>query len=155
MNITVTKEDIEYGQRRDPENCAIARALVRAGLDHFGVMGPSVMVADGWGRLTSLRLPEEVSDWIFNFDAGNPVEPLHFKINLPPRPEPAAKRGEEPKLEMTLVPEQPSNLMVLEVKFSPSGPIRRKSIKRVHSGPRPPRLGSRRNRGLGFTLKCE
>ena len=29
MNITVTKDDIEQGQRRDPEQCAIARADAR------------------------------------------------------------------------------------------------------------------------------
>ena len=83
MNITVTKDDIEQGQRRDPEQCAIARALLRAGLDHLGVMGPSVMVSDSWGRLTSVKLPEAVSDWIFNFDAGNTVSPFSFEVQIP------------------------------------------------------------------------
>ena len=83
MNITVTKNDIEQGQRRDPEQCAVARALVRAGLNHFGVMGPSVMVGDRWGGLTSVRIPREVSDWIFNFDAGNAVSPISFDLGLP------------------------------------------------------------------------
>ncbi|MGH7970970.1 MAG: hypothetical protein ACREIC_19795 [Limisphaerales bacterium] len=154
MNITVTKEDIEYGQRRDPENCAIARALARAGLDHFGVMGPSVMVADGWGRLTSLRLTEEVSDWIFNFDAGNPVDPLYFKLDLPPRPEPAAERTLDGKREPRSAPEQTANPIVLEIKLPAPVAIRRKSIERSNSAPKPPQLRSRRNRGLGFTVKC-
>lgn len=83
MNITVTKDDIHQGQRRDPEECAIARALLRAGLDHFGVMGPSVMVSDSWDRLTSVKLPEAVSDWIFNFDAGNTVSPFSFELQIP------------------------------------------------------------------------
>ena len=83
MYITVTKEDIELGQRRDPEQCAVAKALLRAGLEHLGVMGPSVMVSDGWGRLTSVKLPEVVSDWIFNFDAGNAVAPFSFEVEMP------------------------------------------------------------------------
>lgn len=148
MNITVTKEDIECGQRRDPENCAIARALVRAGLDHFGVMGPSIMVADGWGRLASLRLPEEVSDWILNFDAGNLVEPLSFKLDLPPRPQPAAEPSDTAGLENATALE-PANPIVLPVNFAPE-PIRRKSIKRVRSAPRPPRLAAGRKPRFGL-----
>ena len=46
-------------------------------------MGPSVMVSDSWGRLTSVKLPEAVSDWIFNFDAGNNVSPFSFEVQIP------------------------------------------------------------------------
>jgi len=85
MKITVTRQDIQQGQRRDPEQCAVARALLRAGLEHAGVMGPSVMMSDGWGRLISLPLPAAVSDWIFDFDAGKPVRPIAFEMNFDPK----------------------------------------------------------------------
>jgi len=143
MNITVTKEDIEHGLRRDPEHCAIARALMRAGLDHFGVMGPSVMVADGWGRLTSLRLPEVVSDWIFNFDAGNPVGPLRFELDLPERPLP----------ERTARTHQKAEPLLPDLKINSSSSVCQRSSRRTSKAPRAPRLASTRNRGLGFSLK--
>jgi len=82
MKITVTRQDIQQGQRRDPEQCAVARALVRAGFEHSGVMGPSVMMPDRWGRLISLPLPAVVSDWIFDFDAGKPVRPITFEMDF-------------------------------------------------------------------------
>jgi hypothetical protein len=82
MKITVTQEDIQAGQRRDPEQCAVALALFRAGLDHCGVMGPSVTVSDAFGRLICLPLPVAVSDWIFDFDAGKAVGPITFEMDF-------------------------------------------------------------------------
>ena len=86
MKINVTAQDIQQGQKRDPEQCAVARALLRAGLNHSGVMGPSVMVSDAWGRLISLPLPTAVSDWIFNFDAGKAVRPSSFEMDVAAKP---------------------------------------------------------------------
>ncbi len=155
MNITVTLEDIEHGQRRDPEPCAIARALMRAGLDHFGVMGPSVMVADTWGRLTSLRLPEAVSDWIFNFDAGNPVRPIVFEIALPEDPgrKPTPYRpwkdhsaGNGNGLLPIFSPE-PASLSIVAVHQKAFKPSRRCAFPKI------PRLGSKRHRRSGLALK--
>jgi hypothetical protein len=150
MNITVTREDIKHGQRRDPEHCAIARALVRAGLDHFGVMGPSVMVADGWGRLTSLRLPEEVSDWIFDFDAGNPVGPLRFKLHLP-EPTPEQKSRTARKTGPLPIPAEALTPLVLDLQFVTLKPV--ESAKRSTRAPKAPRLRSARTRGLAVTVK--
>jgi hypothetical protein len=82
MKITVTLRDIREGQKRDPEQCAVARALLRAGLKHSGVMGPSVMVSDICGRLMSLPLPSTVGDWIFDFDAGKTVRPISFEMDF-------------------------------------------------------------------------
>ena len=143
MNITVTKNDIEQGQRRDPEQCAIALALVRAGLQHFGVMGPSVMVADRWGRLTSLRIPEAVSDWIFNFDAGNEVSPISFELELPDvEPGPCVTQRETRK----------SRVEKLDLELTPISPPRSSRCQR--SGTRKsPRLGKWMESRLGLTLK--
>ena len=80
MKINVTNEDIERGQQSDPHACAVARAMGRAGLDHFGVMGSSVMVADPSGNLVSSLLPPKVRAWISDFDAGKLVTPFTFEL---------------------------------------------------------------------------
>ncbi len=144
MNITVTKEDIEQGQRRDPEQCAIALALLRAGLEHFGVMGPSVMVADSWGRLTSLKLPEVVSDWIFNFDAGNTVAPFSFEVALPQPMHGRDSSNAHQTREIVFTP-APELLSV--------PPLHTKPLKRGRGGLKVPKLGSKRHRRLRFSLQ--
>jgi len=83
MKITVTQEDIEQGQRCEPNTCAIARAFLRAGVKHLGVMGRTVMVANPPGHLVSLLLPRAVRNWIVDFDAGKFVVPFAFDIGMP------------------------------------------------------------------------
>jgi len=83
MKITVTQEDIEQGRKTEPNGCAVARAFLRAGVDHFGVMGPRVMVASPPGHLVSLLLPSVVRNWILDFDAGKFVVPFSFDIGVP------------------------------------------------------------------------
>jgi hypothetical protein len=83
MTISVTKEDIKHGKRCDPDCCPIGRALSRAGIVHFGVVGPTVMVADDSDHATGLPLPKEVKDWILEFDGAGPVEPITFDLILP------------------------------------------------------------------------
>ena len=83
MKITVTNEDIEGGQQSDPHACAVARALARAGLNHFGVMGPSVMLAEPSGHLVSSLLPTRVREWISDFEAGKLVGPFSFDLEKP------------------------------------------------------------------------
>ena len=149
--MTVTKNDIEQGQRRDPEQCAIARALVRAGLEHFGVMGPSVMVADQWGRLTSLWIPEAVGDWIFNFDAGNEVSPISFELELPdaePGPCVTQRETRRPARRKT----RKSRVEKLDLELTPMSPPRRSRCQRFGTM-KPPRLGKRMESRLGLTLK--
>jgi hypothetical protein len=82
MKITVTQEDIEQGRKNEPYTCAVARAFLRAGVDHFGVMGERVMVAN-LGHLVSLLLPRSVRKWILDFDAGKFVVPFTFDIGMP------------------------------------------------------------------------
>lgn len=151
MIITVTKQDIQDGQRRDPEQCAIARALVRAGLDHCGVMGPSVMLADAWGRLTSMKLPEVISDWVFNFDAGNPVSPISFELEVPAgAARPTRKRQPREKA----APPKPASDFAEYVapRLAPClvSPI---FTRRGHKMPKAPKLGGHRARRSGMNLK--
>jgi len=83
MKISVTRADIEGARRRDPNDCAVARALRRAGIVHFGVMGMLVAVEMG-RQQTSLFLPGQVQEWILDFDWGLPVQPFEFELTFPP-----------------------------------------------------------------------
>ena len=82
MKISITREDIEGGRRRDPSGCAVALALKRAGVPHFGVTGMLVMVEFA-GKHTPIVLPGPVQEWILDFDWGMPVGPLEFELTLP------------------------------------------------------------------------
>ena len=98
MKITVTRDDIDGGRRRDPNNCAVALALRRSGITHFGVTGMLVCLGPGH---TNVLLPGPVQEWIVDFDWGVPVNPIEFELALPelepavsvtrpaPEPEPA------------------------------------------------------------------
>lgn len=61
----------------------MGRALSRAGVSHFGVLGPAVVIADGEQHVTFMQLPEEVTEWILSFDRFEPVRPFTFELGLP------------------------------------------------------------------------
>ncbi len=83
IKVTVTKGDIEQGRRCDPDCCPIGRALARAGVTHYGVVGASVIVPDERQFAIALRLPQKVADWILDFDGRRPVEPFTFELAVP------------------------------------------------------------------------
>jgi len=95
MKIIVTEEDIDRGQRRDPENCPVARALRRAGVEHCGVGGIAVMIGSGADH-TMVVLPCIAQEWIMQFDWGKPVGPVEFELTLPtiemPKPHPLPRK---------------------------------------------------------------
>jgi hypothetical protein len=80
MKIEVNEHDIEQGRRRDLKCCAIGRALDRAGVVHFGVTGPAVLLANELRLSTARLLPPFVQRWILDFDAGKLVEPFSFEL---------------------------------------------------------------------------
>lgn len=82
MKITVTREDIDAGRKRDPYDCAVAKALRRAGVAHYGVAGTLVLVKDRDQR-RSVVLPAAVQEWIVDFDWGVPVQPFEFDLCTP------------------------------------------------------------------------
>jgi hypothetical protein len=125
MKIRVTRQDIKQGEKRDPEQCAVALALIRAGINHFGVMGPSVMVPDAVGRLISLPLPAAVADWIFDFDAGKAVRPMAFELDVMP--------GSPPTQTSSWVVTQPDNPAQPSALLSPDN---LNSISRIRSNAR-------------------
>jgi hypothetical protein len=83
MKIEITQEDIKHGCRCDPSCDPVGRALSRAGIAHFGVLGTAVVVAEDNEHVLFLRLPEEVSEWILSFDRFEPVTPMSFELVLP------------------------------------------------------------------------
>ena len=88
MKVTVTEQDITTGHQFDQDQCAVARALSRAGVAHLGVMGPSVMICDESGRMIPVALPPPVRHWILDFDSGKHVGPISFDFGAPPLPPP-------------------------------------------------------------------
>jgi len=82
MKITVTNEDIAGGQRRDSDNCPVARALRRAGVAHLGVGGMAVMIHLDQ-QTTFVLMPAAAQEWIMEFDCGAQVGPIEFDLTLP------------------------------------------------------------------------
>ncbi len=96
MRITVTQEDIDNGRRCDPDCCPVGRALSRAGLIHYGVIGSAVMIKDGQAHAMALPLPAPVRDWILDFDGSRAVEPFSFELPVPTaKRKPEAGRNEQ------------------------------------------------------------
>lgn len=83
MRICVTRDDIAKGRHFNPDLCPVALALTRAGLYHFGVFGAAFLLASSDCVGTLQHLPESVSHWIARFDAGSPVNPVKFDVELP------------------------------------------------------------------------
>lgn len=73
--VVVTDQDILTAQRGNPADCPVARAASRA----FGRPMRANYSAIGDGKCISL-LPDFVSNWIMNYDAGNPVPRIWFYV---------------------------------------------------------------------------
>lgn len=79
MKIQVTAEDIANGRRSDCHNCPVSLAWNR-------VMGGDYKVGLGvivQNSCILFWLPKIAQKFIFDFDAGRPVEPFEFEVNLP------------------------------------------------------------------------
>lgn len=81
LHISVTQEDIDSGRLRRPSPCPIALAIGRAtakpavvGYANIGINGPHYIFA---------TTPSDISRWIGRLDAGLPVEPCEFDIEVP------------------------------------------------------------------------
>jgi hypothetical protein len=87
--ITVLRDDIDNGERRHSNWCAIARAASRdlADLmeegDQIGVgSAVSIWIAGGCESRLSAELPEKVKTFVNDFDNGCEVEPFKFEVEL-------------------------------------------------------------------------
>ena len=105
MKIIVSRDDIHRGQRRDPEDCPVARALRRAGIAHSGVMGAAITFTDEQQHTTLLLLPGEVQEWIARFDQGGEAEPFEFELVLPGSAAQPRKTPAQPRVTLHLAPE--------------------------------------------------
>lgn len=77
MKIQVTQEDINNGMRRNGNKCPVTLAIKRATGIALVSSGLTICV---YGR-RELIPPVAVTEFIEQFDAGNPVSP--FEFNLP------------------------------------------------------------------------
>ena len=94
LTVNVTADDIRFGARGNPAACPVARAMqpvVRdaLGLEAFDqfklrVLRGRVDVTTA-GRDWTGPLPARAGRFVRNFDAGNPVLPGRFTVNLIPR----------------------------------------------------------------------
>lgn len=88
LNIRVTKADIARGLKQNIHYCPIAMATKRC-LREMGYRpgAAEVKIADDiqWNRYNGDlygNMPNKASDFIDNFDGGNPVKPFNFTTYL-------------------------------------------------------------------------
>lgn len=76
MKVSVTTEDIKQGKRVSCRECPVALAVKRIFQDEDNV---SVAIYIRVGGVM-YEYPEEVVDFICNFDKGSLVEPIEFEM---------------------------------------------------------------------------
>ncbi len=85
MTIHVTQAHINAGVRQECRTCPIALAL-RGAIAHapeVQVMSGSFVAFGSHGGAEIHRLPEAAQDFITAFDAGQPVQPFSFELDIP------------------------------------------------------------------------
>ncbi len=77
MLVTITQEDIDQGERRNPHYCPMALALRR-------ITGSYHVRVGYWASVDEVyyKLSERASNWIFDFDWQNTVKPTAFRLTL-------------------------------------------------------------------------
>lgn len=85
--VNVTANDIRRGYRGDNRLCPIARAMARTAVArhrYVSITGEYAAVREeiGNGYELSGDLPPEARDFVARFDAGDPVQPIRFCIDL-------------------------------------------------------------------------
>jgi hypothetical protein len=80
LKVSVTQEDIFNGVPVMGRFCPIARALTRI-LGKVSV-GNVRVALDGGDRILFGVLPKIAQRFILDFDAGNPVHPFEFELEL-------------------------------------------------------------------------
>ncbi len=85
IEIAVLARDIARGRPRRPDCCPLARAANRCGIDAHVFDGAIVLRyqnALGWHR-AAVQLPQKAREWLARYDAGQPMEPIRFDIDIP------------------------------------------------------------------------
>ena len=79
MILELNQEDIDEGLRSCPTQCAVARALKRAGFKHAGASLDWVQII--YGRYTKrYKISRALKKFIHDFDNKKPVKPSRFRI---------------------------------------------------------------------------
>ena len=80
IKIEVSKEDIEVGERGEPDCCPIAWALSRKNFKETYVDNSSVNFEDEKGYSYEYYLPPKAMDFVKAFDRGEDVFPFEFTL---------------------------------------------------------------------------
>lgn len=82
INVKISQEDIENGQRGDSGNCAIALALSKRGYRNVEVDVDSIDLCYQDKPYTTYALPYEMNSFIKDFDEGRIVTPTKFEFEV-------------------------------------------------------------------------
>ena len=80
MRIEVTQEDIDNGEKRKCDTCAVAIAAHRAFKDCIILVDGEQMDVIRNGKWKVIDLPDSATRFIEDFDAGRPVQPFSFEV---------------------------------------------------------------------------
>lgn len=75
MRVEVTAKDIDEGVPRACFGCPVALALTRAS-KKLVLVSAKMYSLDG----IQAELPEDVINWVTDFDLGQPVQPITFEV---------------------------------------------------------------------------
>lgn len=78
--ITVTQDDIRWGDQLDPELCPIAHAIIRTLNAKYVSVGTSRCRWTTDKGSYNASLPDEADNFIITFDRGEDVEPISFEL---------------------------------------------------------------------------
>lgn len=83
IRIEVTPRDIEHGIRGDSSRCMIAVAIARAvpNASRIEVDTQTVRFTDGEGSRWAYITPPIASQYVVDFDAGDPIDPFAFTLD--------------------------------------------------------------------------
>lgn len=90
LEIEIEKVDISNSKKKDPNNCAAARAIKRElKCKEVAVFSSKTYVKDG-DHYVRYTTPEAITREIISFDRGSEFEPGSYKLR---RPSPTARLG--------------------------------------------------------------
>jgi hypothetical protein len=83
LHVDVLQHHIDAGVRRDCRLCPVAMALQRATGEAWRVSEKRAVLRRGSATPIRVRIPVNVTSFIRRFDAGEPVAPFEFTIEVP------------------------------------------------------------------------
>lgn len=79
MNISVTAEHIQNGERMTSTKCPIALAVKTATSSH-AIVSPNHVTCYRYASCTQHPLPQAAIRFVFRFDGSKSVEPFEFEL---------------------------------------------------------------------------